>query len=259
MDELLDLPGLSWKLYSQIYQALEKLLSSLECSQVLLSPRRAFWMMQPVEEMLIRLRSRFSSYWEEPAMVSKREQTERLLKAVIEEIESKIKTEEEFLSNFSISMHAFHIPFLPESRTLKRFPIPCHSIARRFGMADLIALDRSMKRNEEADASSVSLMLRLMPMLRDVLDCNITVSYQKDKRWHLERYIESISEGVSSSELEDAFTVVVAAVLHLLSFVFQYLIGYVDRGGSKTYSSGSFDFRATFVSLVLFQGAYVWI
>jgi hypothetical protein len=33
----------------------------------------------------------------------------------------------------------------------------------------------------------------------------------------------------------------------------------VDRGGTKTYNPGSLEFRATYVSLLLFQGAYVWI
>jgi hypothetical protein len=52
---------------------------------------------------------------------------------------------------------------------------------------------------------------------------------------------------------------VVVSTLSLLSIVYQYLLGYVLKGGTTTYSSGSLDFRETFVSLLLFQGSYVWI
>jgi hypothetical protein len=54
----------------------------------------------------------------------------------------------------------------------------------------------------------------------------------------------------------DAFVISTAL---LLSVVYRYLIALVDRGGGKTYSSGSLDFRSIYISIVLFQGAYVWI
>lgn len=54
----------------------------------------------------------------------------------------------------------------------------------------------------------------------------------------------------------DAFVISTAL---LLSLVYRYLIALVDRGGGKTYSSGSLDFRSIYISIVLFQGAYVWI
>jgi hypothetical protein len=54
------------------------------------------------------------------------------------------------------------------------------------------------------------------------------------------------------------YAVVVSAVA-LFSLVYHYLAGYTDRGGTKIYSPGSLEFRATYISLVLFQGAYVWI
>jgi hypothetical protein len=54
------------------------------------------------------------------------------------------------------------------------------------------------------------------------------------------------------------YAVVVSAVA-LLSLIYHYLAGYIDRGGTKTYSPGSLDFRSTYISIVLFQGAYFWI
>ncbi|KAG0605594.1 hypothetical protein M758_9G071700 [Ceratodon purpureus] len=45
----------------------------------------------------------------------------------------------------------------------------------------------------------------------------------------------------------------------LLSAVFQYLIGSLDKGGTKVHSSGSLEFRSMYVSIVLLLGAYVWI
>lgn len=70
---------------------------------------------------------------------------------------------------------------------------------------------------------------------------------------------ETCDGAFPSQHSQQAFTVAVAAVLHLLAFVFQYLIGYIDRGGTKTYSSGCFDFRASYVSVLLFLAAFVWI
>ncbi|KAG0606538.1 hypothetical protein M758_9G149000 [Ceratodon purpureus] len=74
---------------------------------------------------------------------------------------------------------------------------------------------------------------------------------------YVERIIALFSDVVPASGPEFAYNALVSAVL--LSVVLQYLIGYVDRGGTKTYNSGSLEFRATFVSLLLFRGAYVWI
>lgn len=74
--------------------------------------------------------------------------------------------------------------------------------------------------------------------------------YRAEQVEHLELDAESVSR------LEPAFNVLVSAVV--LCIVHQYLIGYVDSCGTKTYNSGSLRFRATYVSL-LFLGAYVWI
>lgn len=57
-----------------------------------------------------------------------------------------------------------------------------------------------------------------------------------------------------ASDFKVAFNVIVSAVA-LLAFVYLYLIGYVI----KAYSSSSLDFRDTYVSIVLFLAAYVWI
>ncbi|KAG0603863.1 hypothetical protein M758_10G126600 [Ceratodon purpureus] len=64
--------------------------------------------------------------------------------------------------------------------------------------------------------------------------------------------------GEKADEDAQAYTVIVSAVA-LLSLIYLYLAGYVDKGGTKTYSSGSLVFRSTYVSIVLFQGSYVWI
>ncbi|KAG0606537.1 hypothetical protein M758_9G148900 [Ceratodon purpureus] len=73
----------------------------------------------------------------------------------------------------------------------------------------------------------------------------------------LESIIALFSGVAPASGLDFAYNALVSAVV--LSNVLQYLIGYVDKGGTKTYNSGSLEFRATFVSLLLFRGAYVWI
>ena len=52
---------------------------------------------------------------------------------------------------------------------------------------------------------------------------------------------------------------VIAAIFLLLSRVYQYSIRLLDRGGGKIYSSGSLEFRSIYISIVLFQGAYIWI
>ena len=62
---------------------------------------------------------------------------------------------------------------------------------------------------------------------------------------------------VPAPDLEFAFKNLIPALVHRV--VYQYLIGYVDRGGAETYNSGSLEFGATYVSLLLFKAAYFWI
>jgi hypothetical protein len=61
-----------------------------------------------------------------------------------------------------------------------------------------------------------------------------------------------------ANDLGAAFPVVVSAVV-LLAYVYQYRTGCVAWGWSKAHSSGSLAFRDTYISIVLFQGACVWI
>jgi hypothetical protein len=65
----------------------------------------------------------------------------------------------------------------------------------------------------------------------------------------------SLVEKRSKALLEEKWKLLLSAV----ALLYQCLIGYIDRGGTKSYSSGSLEFRPTYVSIVLFQGAYVWI
>jgi hypothetical protein len=58
--------------------------------------------------------------------------------------------------------------------------------------------------------------------------------------------------------VREAYAVVVAAVV-LLSYVYLYLTGCGGRDGSRAVSSGSLDYRDTYIAIVLFRGAYVWI
>ena len=55
------------------------------------------------------------------------------------------------------------------------------------------------------------------------------------------------------------YAALVIAALLFLSRLHQYSIRLLDRGGGKVYSSGSLDFRSIYISIVLFQGAYIWI
>ncbi|KAG0556807.1 hypothetical protein KC19_11G080600 [Ceratodon purpureus] len=70
--------------------------------------------------------------------------------------------------------------------------------------------------------------------------------------------VENIDTQGPTEHYSVAYAVVVSAVV-LLCLVYQYLIGYVDRGGSKADSSGSLEFRDTYISIVLFLGSYIWI
>jgi hypothetical protein len=62
----------------------------------------------------------------------------------------------------------------------------------------------------------------------------------------------------SEKKVREAYAVVVAAVV-LLSYVYLYLTGCGGWHGSRAVSSGSLDYRDTYIAIVLFRGAYVWI
>jgi hypothetical protein len=61
-----------------------------------------------------------------------------------------------------------------------------------------------------------------------------------------------------ADDVREAYAVVVAAVV-LLSYVYLYLTGCGGWDGSRAVSSGSLDYRDTYIPIVLFRGAYVWI
>ena len=110
-------------------------------------------------------------------------------------------------------------------------------------------------------------LISLLPVLREqgndtrklFLLSNILSSLErvKDEALYLESIIPLSPDSESTLDLEFAYNVFDSVVV--LSIVYQYLVGYIDRGGTKTYNSGSLEFRATYVSVLLFQGAYVWI
>ena len=91
---------------------------------------------------------------------------------------------------------------------------------------------------------------------------NFRLSVQNALNWQNWEEVDSLILPIALAFLGraavyfDAF--VILAVL-LLSRVYQYLIGLVDRGGGKLYSSGSLEFRSIYISIVLFLGAYIWI
>jgi hypothetical protein len=55
------------------------------------------------------------------------------------------------------------------------------------------------------------------------------------------------------------YAALVIAALLFLSRLYQYSIRLLDRGGGRIYSSGSLEFRSIYISIVLFQGSYIWI
>jgi len=61
-----------------------------------------------------------------------------------------------------------------------------------------------------------------------------------------------------ANDVREADAVVVVAVV-LLSYVYLYLTGCGGWHGSRAVSSGSLDYRDTYIAIVLFRGAYVWI
>jgi hypothetical protein len=74
------------------------------------------------------------------------------------------------------------------------------------------------------------------------------------------QYVNEIEKTLAQSENDgrEAYAVVVAAVV-LLSYVYLYLTGSGGWDGSRAESSGSLDYRDTYIAIVLFRGAYVWI
>jgi hypothetical protein len=74
------------------------------------------------------------------------------------------------------------------------------------------------------------------------------------------QFLEGFLDAYESSyKRQCAINVAVVSAVVLLYVVYQYLMGCLNRRGTKSYSSGSLDFRDIYVSIVLFQGAYVWI
>ena len=61
-----------------------------------------------------------------------------------------------------------------------------------------------------------------------------------------------------ANDIREAYAVVVVAVV-LLSYVYLYLTGCGGWGCSRAVSSRSLDYRDTYIAIVLFRGAYVWI
>ena len=61
-----------------------------------------------------------------------------------------------------------------------------------------------------------------------------------------------------ADDVPEAYAVAVVAVA-LLSYVYRYLTGCGGWDGSRAVSSGSLDYRDTYIAILLFRGAYVWI
>ena len=68
---------------------------------------------------------------------------------------------------------------------------------------------------------------------------------------------EIFFDALSAPWLESAYDILVSAVV--MSIVYQYLVGYMGKGGTKTFNLELLEFKDTYFSLLLFQGAYVWI
>ena len=62
----------------------------------------------------------------------------------------------------------------------------------------------------------------------------------------------------SANDVRESYAVVVAAVV-LLYCVNLYLTGCGGWDASRVVSSGSLDYRDTYIAIVLFRGAYIWI
>ena len=61
-----------------------------------------------------------------------------------------------------------------------------------------------------------------------------------------------------ANDVRESYAVVVAAVV-LLSYIYLYLTGCGGWDASRALSCGPLDYRDTYIAIVLFRGAYVWI
>ena len=128
-----------------------------------------------------------------------------------------------------------------------------------------------------ANLSSVEEVKDFMLKFKQVLDYIITSTVKLPNFSVSENFRSSVQITLNSQNWEEVESLIIpialaflgrAAVYYeafvilavlLLSRVYHYLISLVDRGGRKTYSSGSLDFRCIYIPIVLFQGAYIWI
>ncbi|KAG0606862.1 hypothetical protein M758_9G174100 [Ceratodon purpureus] len=122
----------------------------------------------------------------------------------------------------------------------------------------VVELDKLIKEAVKKAAKNRKLREALGEALAKVMSKSGTTVNINEQLQYLESLLVLFPKSVCS-ELEQVFGAMLVSALVLLYCVSQYLMGYADRGRSKTYSSGSLDFRDIYVSIVLFQGAYVWI
>ncbi|KAG0561429.1 hypothetical protein KC19_9G064300 [Ceratodon purpureus] len=130
--------------------------------------------------------------------------------------------------------------------------------ARRWDNKVVSKLYKLIKKAVKKAAKNRKLREALGEALAKVMSKSGTTVNINEQLQYLESLLALFPKSVCS-ELEQVFGAMLVSALVLLYCVSQYLMGYADRGRSKTYSSGSLDFRDIYVSIVLFQGAYVWI
>ena len=141
-----------------------------------------------------------------------------------------------------------------------------------------VTLDHSMLRTELfANITSVEELKYFMLKFKQVLDYIFIPETELPNFSVSDTFRLSVQNALNSQDWEEVesliipialgflgrarvyYDALVMAALLFLSRIYQYWIGLLDRGGGKIYSSGSLEFRSIYISIVLFQGAYIWI
>jgi hypothetical protein len=205
-----------------------------------------------------------------------------------ERILTKLSTINKTLNKKLLTLIANPLAFLPLCNGVKTWSTYAHEVFEKsrtllYGAMyeERLAVwnyERLLVRTQLfANLRSVEEVKDLMLKFKQVLDYIITSTVKLPKFSVSENFRSSVQIALNSQNWEEVESLIIpiaiaflgrAAVNYdaflilavlLLSRVYRYLINLVDRGGGKIYSSGSLEFRSIYISIVLFQGAYIWI
>lgn len=122
------------------------------------------------------------------------------------------------------------------------------------GSTCILAFDVEKHKWREKN-SSAGQLLQLLQFFEDLLSVvNYTNLLEIAVYKNLKHYVHQALYQILLEKLFAHFLSSAEVVL----FLFEYLMGYIERGGWATYSDTSWEFRATYVSIELRLAAYFW-